>query len=642
MCSKFMLACLVLAASGAAAQSLVPVARVGGRIMQPVPVGEFLYVPAGAGLDVWSLADAAHPAHVGHTSGADEVPGVVRDIVAAGNHLYVEASWPDPGVAVYSLADPAHPALVGHFDIDTERLGTDGSHLFLAGISRGIRSFDLADPVNPVELDALDVPLGYVDGIVVGDGRMVVSSTTQSQQPQVWFVDISDPTRMQATSTFPICGWACILEGDYLISPGFGFAVYDAHDPANPVSVFAAPEETVELPVLDHDVLWTFGDELRAWDASTLTHPVQIGSAPNEATTLGRVALTSHGPFEIDTAGHGILIDGSTPASPHALAEIDVPGGGEIEGGAVDAQYAYLADPAFGLRIVTSPGLAPVGALAIGTGDSRGAHDVALAGNIAFVVGSEALHAVDVADPRHPVEIGSVAAEFYSRVVVDGDRAYLASIYQLANLTVVSVGDPAHMRIRGTLSIDMPYDIVARGNRVYAAVASGITDVGSGLRIVDVSDPDAPVVIGAEATCGDADVGRSIAFLGATGSDIALGCFNGAVHLIDASSAGAPVELGVFMTNDVYATTSPIAVAGNVMYVGLSGSIGEYDISNRASPVRTGQYETAAQVSRLLRSSDALIAITGLAGTYSFGSPASSTRRTHSHHTRPARPSFEP
>jgi hypothetical protein len=95
------------------------VARAGGVISQPVAIGDYLYVPAGAGIDVWNLADPAHPAHVGRTAVGHEAPGPILDLGAAADHLYANWTGFPNGVTIFSLADPTHPSLVGEIDGET-------------------------------------------------------------------------------------------------------------------------------------------------------------------------------------------------------------------------------------------------------------------------------------------------------------------------------------------------------------------------------------------------------------------------------------------------------------------------------------------------------------------------------------------
>jgi hypothetical protein len=633
----------LFACSGASAQSLARIARAGGLISQPVTVGDYLYVPAGAGIDVWNLADPAHPVHAGRTDAGSETPGEIRDLATAANRLYANWTGAPNGVAVYSLADPAHPLLVGEVDgADAEAIETDGAWLYLAGNSIGLLSFSLADPDAPVRAGTADEFIaGYVIGFAVTGQRGVLTTENGFGDPFGLVLDLADPMHPHATSTPPLCGLDCIVDGDFVFSFGAGFGVFDLHDAANPELVFNDFGGISTRGALDGDTLWVFGDDVEAWDVAAPAHPVLRGTAAIETPNPVHATLTSKGAYAVDAAGNGTLVDPATPTAPNVLARIDVPGGGPINGAALDARYAYLADPAFGLRIVSSPSLEPVASIAIDEAEVRGAHDVVVANGIAYVVGWVSLWAVDVSDPRHPTVLGSVATPaFMQRVVVEGDRAYLSTYNQLTTLAIADIADPANMRVLGSMFVDNPRDIVVRNRRVYIASEGG-SEITSGLRIVDVANPAAPVQIGADATCGAVAIARSVAFLDDTGTTLALGCEDGSVHLLDVSDAAAPAPLGSLALADEFNGALSLAVSRHHLYVGHYVGVDDFDLTDRESPHLVARYPASSPIYTERSASNAFMAVSFLGGTYSYSRTDVASAHTHSHHTRPARPSFE-
>jgi hypothetical protein len=641
---SFVALVLALACAGAGAQSLVPVTRAGGQISQPVAVGDYLYVPAGVGLDVWSLADPAHPVHVGRTGASDEAPGPIDDVVAISGHLYAVWRNIDSGVAVYSLDDPAHPARVGAIDdVSAERLGGDSEHLYLAGDAIGVLSYDVSDPDHPAALGTVDsFVAGYVSAFGVGGNRAFLVTSDAFGMPHGWFIDLADPAHLHATPILPICGTSCLVDGNYVISPSWGFSVFDAHDPGNPMQSFTHGGSPFSHGALADDIFWLFADDgVEAWDVSAPAQPVILGDAAIDLPGVTRVASTPHGPFSIDFSGNGTLVDASTPASPRVLARFDVPGSGSVQGAALDSGCAYLADSLFGLRILTAPALEPIASLAIGEGDLRGAMAVAVADGVAYVVGFGTLYAVDVADPQHPSVIGSVAMEsFFVNIAIDGDRAYLAAYNQATPFRVIDIADPAQMHTMGSLTFDYPHDLVARDGLVFTASEGGLT-LASGLRVIDASNPNEPVQIGADESCAEAGLATSVAFLDDRTNVLAIGCYDGSVHLVDVSVPENPVEVGSLQVPDDFNAALSLRSSGHRLFVGHIFGVDEFDVADASTPRRAARYETGSPVYTLRGAPDALLAVTVFAGTYSYAMPSMSSPRPHSHHARPAR-SFEP
>lgn len=122
-------------------------------------------------------------------------------------------------------------------------------------------------------------------------------------------------------------------------------------------------------------------------------------------------------------------------------------------------------------------------------------------------------------------------------------------------------------------------NVVIRGN--YAYVAEG----NSGLQIINIASPSAPTLVGAVNTPGSA---QGIVVFG-NYSYIADG-FSG-LQIIDISSLTSPMIVGAYSTIGDWSDN--LAVAGHYAYVG-SGSIGlvVIDITNPATPIPTGIYDS--------------------------------------------------
>ncbi|HRA21898.1 MAG TPA: hypothetical protein PLZ56_15740, partial [Anaerolineae bacterium] len=136
---------------------------------------------------------------------------------------------------------------------------------------------------------------------------------------------------------------------------------------------------------------------------------------------------------------------------------------------------ADLSDPAQPTLLGEGPELADL------------VHDIALSGDLAVVAaGNAGLWLLDLADPRRPRAVGSLATPGVARgVAVDGDLAYVAA--GDAGLLVVDIARPAQPRLLAIA--DTPGDagdVVVTGRHAFVA------DWTEGLKVFDVADARAP------------------------------------------------------------------------------------------------------------------------------------------------------
>jgi len=117
-------------------------------------------------------------------------------------------------------------------------------------------------------------------------------------------------------------------------------------------------------------------------------------------------------------------------------------------------------------------------------------------------------------------------------------------------------------------------DLAVKGSLVYVA------DGAYGLRIIDVSDPAAPV------DAGLLDMPDRAIHVRVVGTLAYVADVNAGLHIIDVSSPAFPVEIGAYGR---FGTVPSLAVAGDRAYIMASGSgLHIIDVSNPASPVQIG------------------------------------------------------
>jgi hypothetical protein len=213
----------------------------------------------------------------------------------------------------------------------------------------------------------------------------------------------------------------------------------------------------------------------------------------------GNVFAGSSGTCKVTVSNNGFSATTTATVfsfSPTPLSYVTIPG--FANGVAVNGNYAYVAAGASGLQVVNvsnrnNPQI--VASLAL----KGNANNVRLLGNLAYVAaGSSGLEIVDVTNPLAPALLGTFATGGTALDVnVRGTTAYIANS---SNLVLADVTNPAVITKIGAVSLSGTIQGVdVDPSRKLAVVAAGTT----GLEVVDISNPAAPVLRGTVST-GDA------------------------------------------------------------------------------------------------------------------------------------------
>jgi uncharacterized protein (TIGR03437 family) len=204
---------------------------------------------------------------------------------------------------------------------------------------------------------------------------------------------------------------------------------------------------------------------------------------------------------------------------------------------------------------------------------------VAAQGKYAYVGVGQRLIVLDVSNPSTPLEVGSSApfADFVRDIAISGTVAYVAT--GGSGLHLLNVSDPIHPAEIGSLQVRG----YAEGVAVLGTTVC-LADGPYGLRVIDVSNPAAPAEIGSAFT-------RNYAFKVAMDGQYAYVAAAGAgLLIVDLTNPAKPSEVATLATPG-YAYG--LAVSGNTVYVaGGWGGLLTVDVTTKATPLLLGQYQT--------------------------------------------------
>jgi hypothetical protein len=307
------------------------------------------------------------------------------------------------------------------------------------------------------------------------------------------------------------------------------------------------------------------------------------------------------------------ILDVSDPAEPFLVGQSQ-PLHGPVDAFVVAGNYAYVADPLYGLAVIdvsnaaepirvaaqAIPGVAKgiaVGGnhayLAMETGEVHifdvtepaqplplavyvtfaWLNDLALVGDYLYLVWpSNALEIVDISDPASPVHSSLRFLPGTRKIVAAGDFAYVSE-YQ--GLHILDVSTPAAPSLVSSI-LEPSWDVAVQDGFAFIASAAG------GILVYDLADPAAPLKV---AEYDGVDVAWSVAL---SGNHLLVSDRFFGLRVVDVAVPADPLDAGVYSTDSPQAPKS-IAVTGDYLYVGSTDeqllSLEVYDAADPLDPV---------------------------------------------------------
>ncbi|MCP3962159.1 MAG: hypothetical protein GY719_30315 [bacterium] len=351
----------------------------------------------------------------------------------------------------------------GGFGTDPLLFDTDGD-----GLSDGLEIATGSDPLDPSSVSLA----GVLEAIEVTPPAFSLTFNTvfgeASRRLQVTG-ELIDGTSLDITSSV----YGTSYSSSDLTIANFG---------AEPGRVFAGQSGTAVISVSNNGFTATAEVTVDAFSPTALSSLLLPGH-PNSVAVNGDYAYVASG-------GRGLQVVDVTDLQAPILA-----GGIRTPGNANDVQvvgdYAYIADGTRGLAVldISDPANPTIVAQAF---DSGNATDLVVRAGRAYVANSAGLRVFDVIDPTSPSFLGGVPLTGNARGVdVSGNLAVVAAdgwVY------TVDVSNPFAPAVAGVVDVPLAADVVVRDRLAY--VAAGSRTLG-GVRVIDFSEPSAPVIVGA-------------------------------------------------------------------------------------------------------------------------------------------------
>lgn len=559
------------------------VGQLGGSPRSLTVAGDYVYAGIGVRLAIIDISTPDEPTLVAQT---DFLPNLITGVAIAGAYVYVTCG---AGLFIFDISNPVVPIQVGFLDTASVPLAVavEGQYAYLAS---GLLSvIDVSNPAAPIQV-ATALGIGGTSIAVAGDLALVTDP-----YDGLYVADVSNPNAPVQIGHYETPGEAedvAIAGSHAYVAEATALRIIDISSPVAPTEIGSiATDEAMSVVVVGDYAYVVGGRFLRVVDVSNPFAPVEVGSS---FTADGRSsAVVVGGDFayitDFDTGLHAVSV--VNPAAPVEVGLLLIPG--YVQNVAVAGNHAYVVSGTGGLFAIDVSH--PADPIAVGfvpiTGFTRyivvandylyvtselsksGLHifdltdsatpvevsfldsitgPIALTGKYAFIsdYGGDLL-IVDVSNPITPMVISSISGLGGLSVVAADDYAYVAS--QDNTLYIFDISEPTDPIQVGNVGIpgDNIYDMAVIEDYVYVANSAG-------LRVTNVADPAAPVVLGSYDTV---DLAYGVAV---SGSYVHIATRTDGLRVIDVSNPYAPVEVGFY---DTPGYANDVASAGDLIYV---------------------------------------------------------------------------
>ncbi len=530
--------------------------------------GSRLYIGGANGANVrW--VDAADPAHL--RSIAEVQTGACASLAARGHLVY--AACGDDGVRIvdFDPAGAASPRIVSTVNLYGPARGValQGNFAYVAG--PGFHVIDISDSANPRIVGSASGS-GPARCVAVSGNHAYVGADTW-----VRVIDISDPTHPFVTGELFLAAITLSIaaSGNHAYLAGLtGLRVIDVADPLHPYQVGSLPSAGYGPSIaLSGRYAFVATNDFEVIDIADPENPRLVGRGTPSGSAVGIAVAGGHAYLATGGgAGFGTVesFDVSLPFNPQPFGELDLP----YQARAValtGTNVCFGGDAGLAIVDVAEPRAPRV----IGSLATTSLDDMAVAGSVACALGwinpGWGLFVIDLLDPEAPEIIGRVQTGWNACVAISGDRAYVAGNSN-PGLQVISLTDPTAPQVLGNVILpgSLQRGLAVAADHVYVA-----NDIG--LTIVDVADPAHPAVAGSNAIGPAYDVALledRVCLLGESW-----------LHLFDVTHPHHPHVVGRV---ELAEGSGRIAISGSTAYVTRSTVFGTtiqvIDLSDAAAP----------------------------------------------------------
>jgi hypothetical protein len=471
---------------------------------------------------------------------------------------------------VLDVSDPSDPILVG--DLYTGRQAIfiliSGNLAYVGEDYYGLRIVDLSVPSAPATL-------GYYNAYGSDPGYLALNGNHiyLCLDDELLIIDVSDPADPQLASTFAVDNflYGVAIENGiaYLANGEYGLVVVNVSDPGSPTLISACDTPGWAAGVeCDSGFLyladWTGG--IRIYNVANPASPQLLGTYDTRGNAY-RMKLQGDTLWVADDEGGLLSIDVSDPANPYPISCYDTPG--RLRALALANDIVYVADSETGLQVIdVSEPQNPTLVYSYDTQSS--ARSICLQGDFAYIVDGAGLQIFDVSQ-HAPAQVSFL--NYYSGASCVSVAGNLACLSHWGTLKLIDVSDPTAPVQIGSLALaaDGIAWLQIDGNHVYVLLQY------HGLKVVNISNPYAPYVEGSY------DMDNPCRSFAKAGSYLYAALDYYGFRVFDVSNPGLPTNIGFL---NLPPSVRALALYGIHAYVANDrAGLTVVDVSNPSQPL---------------------------------------------------------
>lgn len=482
--------------------------------------------------------------------------------------------------------------LLGNFgkgEGESKAVFAAGSVVFY-GLGNKIIIASFSNPSSPVKIGSVilsDVVEDVVRTSINSNQYLVVSGGSK-----MWLINVQNPTTPSLVSTVDVApgtvceGIATSSTYAYVAAGGAGLKIYNIATPSSPTLVASIDSLAYcESVVISGQYAYiAAGSRSHIVDISNPEVPVYVGRIAGYGGYHQYLNVRSGYAYVCNYDADLQVINVNNPANP--VNVMTVPSGYRTARIIFDGNYAYVAVGDSGMYVYNV--VNPASPTLVSTIKTQGRAASLYYGAVSiggvptghiFIANRNpvpGVSAINVSNPLSPSTSSFIAAlpaatgTAYIPFYLDG-KVYVA--YGTSGLRIIDVSNPSNPTLLGTANLGGDSrDVVAMGNYAYVAARD------SGVYVVDVTNPANPVKVKTIKTARARGISISDAKLYVAASDSGMG-------YIDISNPSTSF-VAKYSGNSVYGEN--VTVKGNIAGLTDYNQITFYDVTNPTAPVKKG------------------------------------------------------
>jgi hypothetical protein len=572
--------------------------QLGGAVNAVELAGTLAWIGEGSSLVAVNISNLSSLSAQGRIG----LPDMVMDIAVSGTYAYTANE--DAGVQVVDISNPNAPASRGFFDTPGQArcISLLGGRAYVADGTSGLQILDLTNPLALTRLGGVDTPGGarWVE-IVARNHGVYALVADESNSLQV--IDVSNPASPSLSATLNVGNRAVCLGvsgiyayiGDDNQGSTGGVKIVNITDPRAPTLVGTMLGSWGNSPCyalsISSGKLWLGG--LTISSVYSLANPENPTSGspapPGILSNCAQIAGSGNIGFVADGAGLKTY-DVSNTSVPVARGSYVSPIGFALRHHS-NASHAFVCDQNRGLRSVglSNPALPTlVGARVVTNPRSE---NVFLFGSKAFLcLGSSGFQTISVSSPASP-SLDSTFTPSDGGYVIDCNMSGSVGAYTGASLStqngrfgLFDTSNPAAPSLRGQINLSATNDyqpgwgVAIRNGYAYVANSN------LGLRIIDISNINSPVIRGSFTAPNTRGVAIS------NDGNFAYVASGDGFRVIDISNPNSPSLVSKTLSD---VSCFDVAVNGRLAFVAATNrGVVVFDLTNPVSPQEVASYDT--------------------------------------------------